>query len=95
MLAGSKRADSSRMRVVDSVTSVSAPPMTPASATGPARSAITSISSESGRSSPSSVSSRSPLRAGRTSMRGAEPPALASSRSRSKAWSGWPSSIST
>ena len=75
MLRKSKLADSSSTLVVPLDTSVSAPPMTPASATGPASSAMTSMSGVSLRSTPSSVLSISPARAGRTVMVGALPPA--------------------
>ncbi len=81
MLRKSKLADSRRTLVVVAETSVSAPPMTPASATGPAPSAMTSISGVSLRSTPSSVFSVSPARAGRTVIVGALPPARAASLS--------------
>ena len=61
IIAGLKLADSNRMDVVDSVTSVLAPPITPASAMARSASAITSISSVRRWLSPSSVASVSPL----------------------------------
>src|SRR5207249_4313861 len=60
---GSNQALSSRTRVVPSVTSVSAPPMTPAIPIARRVSAMTSIESSSTRSWPSSVVNRSPAQA--------------------------------
>ena len=86
---GSNHAHSSRIDVVASVTSLSAPPMMPASATTRSRSAIASTSGSSVRGLPSSVVMVSPGRARRTRI---APPW---SRARSNAWSGWPISSST
>src|SRR5256885_5937595 len=89
MPGGSKTALSSRIRVVRSDTSLVAPPITPASATGRSASAMTRSSALSLRSLPSRVVIGSPSPARRTTMR--EP----FSFSRSKAWSGCPSSSRT
>ncbi len=58
--------------------------MTPASETARSASATTMSEGSSALSMPSRVTSFSPRRALRTTMR------LPASRSRSKAWSGWP-----
>ncbi len=76
------------VRVVGEI-SDALPPMTPATACARSRSAMTSISASSVRATPSSVVSRSPAVARR--IRSAPPARV----SRSKAWSGWPSSNST
>ena len=86
---GSKFAASSRISVLDSRTSVSSPPMIPASAIARSASAITRSCSSSSRSTPSSVRSFSPRAARRTTIRS---PA---SEVRSKAWSGLPSASMT
>ncbi len=65
---GSNQALSRRTRVVRSVTSVWAPPITPASPTARLGSAITSIESSRTRSCPSSVVKRSPFAARRTTI---------------------------
>ncbi len=75
--------------MVSPETSESSPPMTPATATGSRASQMQSISSERLRSTPSRVVITSPGRALRTTI------VRSRSRSRSKAWSGWPSSRST
>jgi len=64
--SGSNRADSSKTLTVAAETSLSSPPITPASATGRMASAITSISGASARSFPSMLTSFSPGRAWRT-----------------------------
>ena len=89
MEPGAKYALSSSTVRVESRTSVLAPPITPATATARAASAITSIVSPSGRLCPSSVTTVSPGRARRTTT---WRPAR---RSPSNACSGWPSSQST
>ena len=66
--AGANHALSSSTRVVFSVTSVLAPPITPASPMARRGSAMTSIDVSSCRSSPSSVVNRSASRARRTTM---------------------------
>ena len=86
---GLKQALSSTTDRVEADTSESAPPITPATATGAAASAITSISGVSARSWPSSVRIFSPGAAVRTRMAGP------TSRVRSNACIGWPSSSST
>src|SRR5436309_1954551 len=88
-LAGAKKALSRRSTRVADVTSEASPPITPASATGPRPSAVTRSSGSSTRSTPSSVVSRSPAAPRRTTMR------RSTSRSRSKACSGWPRSSIT
>ncbi|OUD85028.1 hypothetical protein BC477_11495 [Clavibacter michiganensis subsp. michiganensis] len=85
---GSKPAASISTRLVPAPISVAAPPMTPASPTGPEPSAMTRSSGCSARSRPSSVTSVSPSAARRTTM----PPC---SRSRSYPCRGWPSSSIT
>ena len=60
MLRALKVAASSRIRVVVAPTSLSAPPITPATPTGPLASAITSISADNWRWLPSRVAIRSP-----------------------------------
>ena len=85
---GSNVADSSRTRVVSALTSVVAPPMTPAMAMAPDSSAMTTSSASRVRSTPSRVSSFSPASALRTAT-------VPLTRSASKACSGWPSSIMT
>ena len=80
-LTGSNDAASSRTVVVVAVTSVSSPPRTPASATGPAASAITRWSGVSSRVTPSSVTSVSPALARRTAIAGGWPPARVTSTS--------------
>ena len=60
MLTGSKVAASSSTWRVDPLTSLLAPPMTPARATAPRSSAMTMSPGSSARSTPSSVVSRSP-----------------------------------
>ena len=87
---GSKYALSSRMSRVRSVTSLSAPPITPATATAPSASAITRSSRASARSCAVERRERLARRAPRA--RGRSPPRT---RARSKAWSGWPSSSIT
>ncbi len=89
MEAGLKYALSRRTLVVSAVTSVLAPPMTPARAIALSGSAMRSMESVSSRSWPSSVVRRSPGRARRTMI------FRWASVSESKAWSGWPSSQST
>ena len=86
---GWNQALSSRTRVVLSVTSVSAPPITPARPTARRGSAITSIESSRTRSCPSRVVKRSPFPARRTTI------VASLTVSQSKAWSGWPSSQRT
>ena len=82
-------AASKRMFTVPSVTSVSSPPITPASATAPCSGvAMTVMSDVSTRSSPSSVVSCSPSSAARMTM--CARPSSPVSLSRSKACSGWP-----
>ncbi len=87
-LRGSNVAASSSTSVVSAETSLVAPPITPASATGPRPSAMTTSCSCRARSTPSSVVMRSPRPARRTTM----PPL---SLARSKACSGCPSSSIT
>jgi hypothetical protein len=65
MLAGLKLADSSRIEVVVGVTSLVAPPITPATAMALLGSAITRVSAVSWRSIPSSVVMTSPSAARR------------------------------
>ena len=89
MLTGSKMADSTMTLRVSSPTSLVAPPMTPAMASGPRASAMSSVSVVSSRSTWSSVSSRSPGLARRTTMR---PSWMAAA---SKVWMGLPSSSIT
>ena len=88
---GSKVAASTRIEVVSSVTAVSAPPLTPASATGRSASAMTRSSEASPIGVAPSPSGRNGSRsfAIRISMR---PPR---SFARSKTWVGWPSSKRT
>ena len=81
---GSKFAASSSTSVVDSTTSLLAPPMIAASATGFSPSVISRSCSSTRRTVPSSVCTSSPARACRTTMR---PPASAE---RSNACSGLP-----
>ena len=80
-LTASKAALSSRTLVVAAVTSVSSPPMTPASATGPTASAMTRCAGFSERVTLSSVTSVSPSRARRTVIAGVPPPARLTSAS--------------
>ena len=89
MPPGWNQADSRSTRVVPAEISESPPPITPASALPRSRSAMRRSSGSSARSLPSRVTSFSPGRAVRTTI--SRPATL----SRSKAWSGWPSSSST
>jgi hypothetical protein len=70
MLAGWNQADSRRTSAVPSATSVSDPPITPATATARSTSAIKRSSSVNVRSTPSMVTSRSPSSARRTTIPG-------------------------
>ena len=86
---GSKVAVSSRMSVVSSVTSVSRPPITPASATGPSSGvAMTVMSEVSVRSTSSSVVNFAPSAASRITTWAR--PSAPFSLFKSKACSGWP-----
>jgi hypothetical protein len=86
--AGSQTAASRRMSVLSSRTSVLAPPITPASDTGPVSSAMTMSSGSSSRTVSSSVVSFSPGFACRTTS----PPLIDGV---SKACMGWPISSIT
>ena len=86
--AGTRRTRAARASSPAEI-SESPPPITPASALPRSRSAMRRSSGESARSLPSSVTIFSPGRAVRTTI--SRPATL----SRSKAWSGWPSSSST
>ena len=86
MAEGLKQAASRTTRVVSSLISLFSPPITPASATPFAPSAITRSSGSRWRSQPSSVTRTSPGRARRTTM------VSCSMKRASKAWSGLPTS---
>jgi len=68
MEPGWKHAASSKMRFVRPLTSVLAPPMTPATPIACSASAISSMPSASARAWPSSVVNGSPARARRTTI---------------------------
>ena len=89
MRDGANQAHSSTTSVVRSLTSVACPPMTPATPTTRAASAITVMPSSSVRSTPSSVTMLLARRGTAHHDRGAR------SLARSKACSGWPSSSMT
>jgi hypothetical protein len=86
---GSQYAASSATARVESETSLLAPPMIPASASGASGSATTPTRPASVRSTPSSVVTLSPSRAQRITRR------ACGSLARSKACDGWPISIIT
>ena len=95
MVGPSQVAASSSTVLVESVTAVELPPMIPAMLAGTSPEQTTMSSAESSRSVPRRSTTCSPGFARRTTTSAILPPPASTNRSRSKAWSGWPSSWST